>query len=145
MTEKQTTEPTPAPQPTAAQAHEQAETERTVKAATGARESVKQESAETAAKATEKRTAEQTKASEKAAADNPDHPATDASQYHAPSQPDQASEAEKDAADPAFRGVETEYAPDNEIEATVRQMAGSGATSGEIAAYRADALAKLAE
>lgn len=71
-------------------------------------------------------------------------------QEHGPSQPDQASASEMEASRPAFRGVEVPAdqqaeADNNPIEKQTRQMATDGATAGEIAAYRADALAKLGE
>ena len=63
----------------------------------------------------------------------------------APSTPDQASAVDKEVAaiqTAPFRGVEGEYA-DNEIERVTRQMAQDGASAPEIAAKRAELLAKL--
>lgn len=68
---------------------------------------------------------------------------------HGPSTPDQASAAEQeDARATPLHGTELpeeqrNEADNNPIERKTRQMAADGATAGEIAAYRADALAKL--
>ena len=114
-------------------------TAQAVKNVAGARENVKADSR----KASDKAAATRTTRTEQP---EPDMDRAGDRTYHAPSTPDQASMAEQDAADnqtAPFRAIEAGYAPDNEIEATVRRMAGEGATAGEIAAYKADALAKL--
>jgi hypothetical protein len=88
-------------------------------------------------------------------ADMPDVPITHDPRAHGPSSQGQASAAEQtlavasDAAFPRASDViaadQRAEADDNEIERTTRAMAAAGHSAGEIAAYRAEAFARLGD
>jgi hypothetical protein len=88
-------------------------------------------------------------------ADMPDVPITHDPRAHGPSSQGQASAAEQtlavasDAAFPRTSDViaagQRAEADDNEIERTTRAMAAAGHSAGEIAAYRAEAFARLGD